>query len=218
MLYRHTLALCNSPQQHNEVPRRFAEYLNPTRDSVPGCTIHEASTSTVTPQSIGLHLLLVSRQVYHEAVPKPFTEGSFYSLSHDRSKVKGLRPFVDASVPAQAQALAHLRVAIQCSYRGAPRDLFTEVQFGSIFGKGTVQKLTGLSDLQIVLAPLLALEQKASFFLTSFSIHFRDSPGVYSLIEQVLQSLRITMEAEFVDVDAQMLARRKHLSYLCWQK
>lgn len=141
MKHRHTLALCNSLQQHNEVPRRFAEYLNPTRNSVPGCTIHKAPTSAVTPQTIGIHLLLVSRQIYHEAALKPFTEGSFSCVSHDRGKVSGLRPFVDALVPVQAQALAHLRLTIQCSYRGTPRQLLPCVEPGPIFCKGTIDKL-----------------------------------------------------------------------------
>lgn len=166
-----------------------------------GCTIHEGPTSAVTSQSIGINLLLVSRQIYHEAVLKPFTEASFYCLSLDRGRICGLRPFVDALVPAQAKTITRLRMVVQCSYRGPAREMLLCAHYAPIFCKGTIKKLEGLRELQIVLAPLLTAEPKAHYFLTDLWGDFRYARTQRKLAEKGVKSLRIAMEAEFVDAD-----------------
>jgi hypothetical protein len=59
-----------------------------------------------------VHMLQVCRQIYHEAVLKPFTEASFHIVMIDRSCKAQLKRFLATLVPTQARAIAHLRISL----------------------------------------------------------------------------------------------------------
>jgi hypothetical protein len=75
---------------------------------------------------IPVHMLLACRQIYHEAVLKPFTEASFHIIMIDSSCKSQLRRFLATLVPAQARAIAHLRISLL-------DDLFVDHAFASHF-------------------------------------------------------------------------------------
>jgi hypothetical protein len=61
---------------------------------------------------IPVHMLQVCRQIYHEAVLKPFIEASFHIVMIDRSCKAQLKRFLATLVPTQARAIAHLRISL----------------------------------------------------------------------------------------------------------
>jgi hypothetical protein len=63
-----------------------------------------------TNQEIPLHILQVCRQIYHEAVLKPFTQARIYFAPgiHRKDEMSPLHDLLDKLVPAQAKAIAHL--------------------------------------------------------------------------------------------------------------
>lgn len=70
---------------------------------------------------------------------------------------------------------------------------------GPIPSKTTLAKLKGLTDLEIVLAPIIEDEREAdsSLFISGLEKAFVLTPGMQSLVKLRLRSLRVTMEAEF---------------------
>jgi hypothetical protein len=82
----------------------------------------------------------------------------------------GLRRFVDALAPPQAKAIARLRLVIEHAYMFKKNHILQSLAFGVIPGKGTIMKLKGLKDLEIVLAPLLFEETIAPRYLSELSI------------------------------------------------
>jgi hypothetical protein len=79
--------------------------------------------------------------------------------------------------------------------------ILQSLAFGVIPGKGTIMKLKGLKDLEIVLAPLLFEETIAHRYLSELSIDVQWLPVMQSLEELQLRRLRITIEAEFAGED-----------------
>lgn len=80
-------------------------------------------------------------------------------------------------------------------------NILPSLTFGVIPGKGTIMKLKGLKDLEIVLTPLLFEETIASHYLSELSVDFKWSPVMQSLEELQLRTLRITIKAECAGED-----------------
>lgn len=60
------------------------------------------------PREIPVHLLQVSRQIYHEVALKPFTEPTFaFTMSNTEH---GMNSFLTALIPEQARAISHLYI------------------------------------------------------------------------------------------------------------
>lgn len=196
------LSVCGNTQEHTETPLRYVEHHNPAfRKRIPGCTIDQWHETPIDPLAIGLGLLSVSRQIYHEAVLKPFSQISFSSLSRCYQKYSGVQRFVDALMPAQAKAIVRLRVVLACGHSmpGEPR--YPKLDIGPVPSMTTINKMEGLTDLEIVLAPHIDHEDEAEAapLLSGLDGVFVLTPGMQSLVDLQLRSLRITMEAVFVD-------------------
>ena len=127
------LFLCDNPNDHAEVPRRCVEHtdFDVTIQGF-GCTISDSSKTLVTPSSIGLGLLQASRQIYHEAVLKPFSETRFYCEFRPNGAPCGLRKFVDALAPPQAKAIARLRLVMLHGHILKSGNLHPSLLFGAI--------------------------------------------------------------------------------------
>lgn len=82
--------------------------MEPHRD----CLFNNPQKSTAS--SISVDFLRVSRQIYHEAALKPFSQTSFnyVGATFGMDNVYGLRAFLDALNPTQARAVANLRLAV----------------------------------------------------------------------------------------------------------
>lgn len=196
------LSLCGNTQQHTETPLRYVEHHNHAfRKPIPGCTIDQKRDKSVDPLEIGLGLLSVSRQIYHEAVLKPFSQISFSSLSRCYQKYSGVQRFVDSLMPAQAKAIVRLRVVLANGHSRPGEPLYPKLDIGPVPSMTTINKLEGLGDLEIVLAPHIEQENEAevSLLLDGLDEVFVLAPGMQSLLDLQLRSLRITMEAVFVD-------------------
>jgi hypothetical protein len=62
------------------------------------------------PYEIPVQLLQVCRQIYHEAVLKPFTEPTFKFMMTDDGVNRGMTSFLDSLVPTQARAIQRLHL------------------------------------------------------------------------------------------------------------
>ena len=60
------------------------------------------------PHFIPVHLLQVCRQIYHEAVLRPFTEPTFRFIMSGDGVNRGVTSFLKSLVPVQATAIRHL--------------------------------------------------------------------------------------------------------------
>jgi hypothetical protein len=104
---RYRLNLCPHPEQHFKVPTRYVEHLKKNFDIVPkSCTVGQHTDTSmmygktpVAPLNIGLELLLVSRQIYHEARLKPFTEISFHYNARYLGKIDAFSKLLDQMSP-----------------------------------------------------------------------------------------------------------------------
>lgn len=158
--------------------------------------------------AIGLGLLGTCRQLYHEAVLKPFSQISFATLARCPEFYSGVQRFVDALIPAQARAIARLRMTLH-NGPAHPQDPKQNMLIGPIPSKTTLAKLKGLKDLEIVLAPIIEEEREADASLFVFGLEkaFASHSGMQSLVKLRLRSLRVTMEAEF-DYSVPMFGQR----------
>lgn len=69
------LTVCKNICEHAEIPRRYVEHSDFDAEIEGlGCTVHDPPQAPLTSSGIGLGLLQASRQIYHEAVLKPFSE------------------------------------------------------------------------------------------------------------------------------------------------
>lgn len=196
------LFLCDNPNDHAEVPRRCVEHIDfDVTIQGFGCTLNDSSKTPVTARSIGLELLQASRQIYHEAVLKPFSETRFYYKSRPDGAPCALRKFVDALAPPQAKAITRLRLVMLHSYLWKSGNIVSSLLFGAIPCKATVMKLKGLKDLEIVLAPDILKETKAETYFSDIARDLESLPMMQSLKELRLRTLRIAMEAESADAD-----------------
>jgi hypothetical protein len=152
-------------------------------------------------QSLHLDLLKTCRQIYHEAVLKPFSVNEFHHFCESRHfPGRELSNFVKALVPTQARAIKHLRVV----FHNAP------------FLRHTiVQQLKGLERLEVQIA--LADHYYGTFGndmwkpLDDFSANL----GVEALAEFSLKSLRITTE---VESDYVLSTNPDAAAVVAWQK
>lgn len=104
-------------------------------------------------------------------------------------------------MPAQAKAIARLRVILANGWYAPGEPLYPKLDIGPVPSKATMGKLKGLADFQIVLAPHIEQEHeaKATPLLSGLEGAFVSTSGMQSLVDLQLRSLRITMEAMFVD-------------------
>jgi hypothetical protein len=70
---------------------------------------------------------------------------------------------------------------------------------GPIPSETTLTKLKGLTDIEIVLAPIIEVEREADAALFVFGLEkaFTLTSGMQSLVRLRLRSSRVTIEAEF---------------------
>lgn len=172
-------------------------YYHPKNARVRGCTIHSNYTTKVTPLNIGLTLLQTCRQIYDEAVLKPFTETRFQYNVFTHEKICGLQKLIDALVPPQAQAIARLRLIVRHHYYAKNNQTPLKLTFGMFPVKGTIMRLKGLKDLEIVLALGTSHEIRARRYLNDISESLPNLPGIIALSDLRLRSLRVTLEADF---------------------
>jgi hypothetical protein len=174
---------------------------------MPGCTIrHDDYGKPLSGADINLQLLLVSRQIYHEAALKPFSEIPFYHIV--RWSVNGIpsfRGFVDDLAPPQLRALKRMRIVLEHVYSDMKHDPRRSLRFGRLPDKNVMRKLTCLKDLEIVLNPQLWDELDAPKYLDLLDEHFVSNHNHYSrsmawlevLPELRLKTLRMTIDAEY---------------------
>lgn len=120
------LMRCEHPSEHVETPPRYIERVNVHyRKRIPGCTIRPKDYGqSLSGADINLNLLLVSRQIYQEAVLKPFSEIPFYFIVRWTDKGwPGLEGLAEDLAPPQLRAFKRLRIAYTTIYLPAP--LFT---------------------------------------------------------------------------------------------
>jgi len=191
------LYLCETPSDHKETTVRYVECCRTFyQHTFPGCTIDQSDDTPVKPRNIGLGLLGTCRQLYSEAALKPFSRISFATQARLYDSYSGIQRFVDALIPIQARALAHLRITIQ-NGPASPLDPNQDMLIGPVPSKTLVAKLKGLTDLEIVLVPIIEEEPKvdASWFISGLEKAFILTSGMQSLVKLRLRSLRVTMEA-----------------------
>lgn len=112
-------------------------------------------------------------------------------------KVCGLQKFLDALVPPQAKAITDLRLIIRHHYYAKDTQMPPKLIFGLLPVKGTIMKLKGLKDLEIVLAPGSSQEVRARRYLDDLSVTLPTFPGITALSDLRLRTLRVTIEADF---------------------
>jgi hypothetical protein len=199
---------CEHPQEHVETPPRYIERMNVhNRKRIPGCTIrHDDDGERLSGADINLGLLIVCRQIYQEAVLKPFSEIPFYHIIHWTDKVPGLEGFVDDLAPPQLRAFKRMRIVLEHVYLGENTEDCRCLKFGWLLEKKDMRKFTGLKDLEIVLNPQLWDEERGAEYLSHLDTHFvPDHNSYYSqsmgwlqaLPELRMKSLRVTVEAEY---------------------
>jgi hypothetical protein len=197
------LHVCPRPEQHFKVPSRYVEHMVKFFDFVPeSCTVGQDGDTDmmygktpVTPLNIGLELLLVSRQLYHEARLKPFTEISFHYNARHIGHIDAFSRLLDQMSPPQRQAIACLRLIVEHRHdsRGGPLSLPWRIWPE----KKTILKLKGLKDLEIVLSPHFWGKCSADTYLTLLVRCLRPNPTMQVLKVLCLRSLRISIEPQF---------------------
>lgn len=192
-----SLGHCQSPQAHRAERRRFVEHTDIHEEDVRGCTIRRGESTAVTARSLGLDLLLVSRQIYHEAVLKPFSEAVFHHQTQRYRHYCLLRHFLSALVPAQARAIANLRMVIRCTYNDR-----NVVEHQADPGKSSIERLTGLQDVEIVMAPTFVIEPNARRLKSDLTQILLLPTGLSDLASNRIKFVRFTMEVEYLDYGA----------------
>jgi hypothetical protein len=197
------LNFCPRPEQHFKVPSRYVEHVKKNFEFVPKscmvgqhCDIDTMYGNTpVTTRNIGLELLLVSRQIYHEARLKPFTKISFHCNARYLGHIDAFSRLLDQMSPPQRQAIARLRLIIEhhCDEKGGPIGL----PWRSMPDKKTILKLKGLRDLEMVLSPSFWEQCDANDHITQLVDKLKPCPTLQVLKILCLRSLRITLEPQF---------------------
>lgn len=201
------LMRCEHPREHVETPPRYIERVNlPIRKRIPGCTIRPNEYGKeLSGADINLGLLLVCRQIYQEAVLKPFSEVPFYFIVRWNDKGwPGLEALAEDLAPPQLKAFKRLRIVLEHVYFGRNNDRCRSVGFGRLPDKKAMQKFTGLKDLEIILNPQFWDEEEACQYIGHLNKHFVPDYSYYSrsmswlqaLPELRLNSLRVMVEAE----------------------
>lgn len=199
--WRHyRLSVCEHPREHVETPRRYAEWVNVAfRTRIPGCTIRQHhDEKPLSSLDANLGLLQVCRQTHPEASLKPFTDMPFYYMNRASYKgLPGLDAFVEALAPPQLRALSRMRFVVEHVYYELNTQIYRSLSFGNLPVKSTMQMMTGLKDVEIVLSPQLWDETEARRYLDNLAESFREMDWIQTLRELRPKRLRLTVEADF---------------------
>jgi hypothetical protein len=112
------ISMCTCEHDHTQLsPRvRFYDHEKDLErvctEACPNCTAGAAQRSPAC-KSLSLQSLQVCRQIYHEAALKPFQQAWFvfdFDMMGMPKTGLGLPAFMNALVPAQVKAIAHLRL------------------------------------------------------------------------------------------------------------
>jgi hypothetical protein len=186
---------------------------------IPGCTIRPKDYGkTLSGADINLGLLLVCRQIYQEAVLKPFSEIPFYFIVCWTDKGwPGLEALAEDLAPPQLKAFKRLRIVLEHVYFGLPNDPDRSVGFGRLPDKKAMRKFTGLKNLEIVLNPQFWANEEARFYCQHLNEHFvHDRDNYYcqsmswlqALPDLRLNSIRLVVEAEICEMGRSEVRRR----------
>ena len=176
------ISMCTCEHDHTQLSLRVRGYDHETEPErfytnlCQSCTSSDAQRSSAC-EGLSLQLLQASRQIYHEAVLKPFQQAFFvlhlggitmYAASYR------LPAFMNALVPAQVKAITGLRLL------SANRDKLNHAK---------LPRMQGLKHLEIQLdfefADIDCMMQRIE--------NFAHDPGVKSLVKLDLKSVRIEM-------------------------
>ena len=199
------LSLCENPIDHKETPLRYVgHHRGWYHKPLPGFTTDLTEEIPFTPSDIGLNLLKTCRQIYHEAVLRPFSQISFASLSRLHYNYSGVQQFASALIPAQAKAIANLRIILPNEISRLMGLEHLGMLVGPVPAKTTIAKPKSLTNLEIVLASSLydTEDAVASKFISGLEKAFILAPGVQTLVHARLRSLRVTMHTTFRDLDS----------------
>lgn len=110
---------------------------------------------------------------------------------------------MDSLIPTQAKAIANLRITLDNALSRRTDPEYPNMLMGPVPTKTTIAKLKGLTNMEIVLAPFIEEEPevKASMFISGLEEAFIMTPGMQALVHKRLRSLRVTMDATFVDFE-----------------
>lgn len=131
-------------------------------------------------REIPLHMLEVSRQIYHEAVLKPFTQVSFHFRT-GRHELRELRMLLKILVPAQAKAIARF---------------YGTVYDGTFTTPSLLGKFDGLKhvDLHIILSPVMETDHPEVEDSALYDLHtLANNPAFRALADIELKFFRITV-------------------------
>lgn len=151
---QYKLSLCDTLNDHKHTPLRYVEHhFSWPRRTAPGCTIDQTENNPFTALDIGLGLLGPCRQLYHEAVLKPFAQISFSAIAELHHKHSGLKRLMEDLIPIQVKAIANLRIPI-CNKQPEVLDReYPHIMIGPMPVKSTIARLKGHKNLDIVLVP-----------------------------------------------------------------
>lgn len=202
--FRHfRLASCECPRDHMEIPPRYVEWVNvAARTRIPGCTIRQDpdDEKSLSSADINLGLLLVCRQIHHEAALKPFSEIPFYCIIRTGDRVPGLEGFAEALALPQLRALGRMRFVIENTYYGLNTEIYRTLASGRLPDRKVMQKFPGLNDIETVLAARLWDETEVRRYLANLTESIKSMEWMQVLRELCPKRLRMTIETEFSEL------------------
>lgn len=139
---RYKLTICTCPEGIDHLPPRFGIHTLPSSstaqtDAFCMKTHTQNCTGAAGRREFALDVLLVSRQIYQETVLRPFEQTTFSEMTEGPSSFHGLPAFLCDLVPAQAQAISHMRM----------------VSIGGFHTQATIKQLKGLQHLDLLVVP-----------------------------------------------------------------
>lgn len=90
-----------------------------------------------------------------------------------------------------------MRFVVEHVYYDFNTDIYRSLSFGNLPVKSTMQMMTGLKDVEIVLNPQMWDETEARKYLANLAEGLRKMDWIQTLRELQPQRLRLTVEAEF---------------------
>ena len=179
-LREHHFTLCQSPQecvllQFQHRAERISSH--PSDREVFG-TCSQVAGPNRARADIPLHMLQVCRQIYHEAVLKPFTQAAFH-FTTSRLSGQDLQAFQGLLVPAQVKAIA--RFAAISAY-------------GSFISPALLRRFEGLNHLDIHIVTGSSSGTSWLWGSPDDLEGFAYDPVIQALNELDLKSLRITTD------------------------
>ena len=192
--------LCQDPQECAAVQSQHCgqkilhHAIDPSSSRLATQSTHCVQTGS---RKIPVQLLQVSRQIYHEAVLKPFTHSTFHFVSTTRGS-RSLNMFLEKLVPEQLRAITCLCGTIH------------DLQFLS---QPLISRFKGLKhiDMNIVVS-----SQYPTLWLPEYLRGFAAQSGVVALNECGLKSLRFTVS--LLDADPADSVKTTILEWIRLQK